>query len=97
MCVGGGESESAEYRGVAREWRVVHRNASLQPLAWRLVRFMGWAEGMRSGLFQHSPEAGSIATGGGHHVAGAEQRSIAVTHNELQFRQIPEMRGVVVK
>ena len=49
------------------------------------------------GLFQHPPEAGSIAAGGGHHIAAAEQRSIAVTHNELQFRQIPEMRGVVVK
>ena len=47
--------------------------------------------------FQHAPEEGGGAAGGGHHIAAAEQRSIAMTHNELQFRQIPEMRGVVVK
>lgn len=59
------------------------------------ARLLRW--GRIADSFQHAPEEGGGAAGGGHHIAAAEQRSIAVTHNELQFRQIPEMRGVVVK
>ena len=58
---------------------------------------MGWAEGMRSGLFQHSPEAGSIATGGGHHVAGAKEIEVAVSHFKLKLRQISKVRRIITR
>ena len=41
------------------------------------------------------PEARGIFAPGGYHVAGTQQRGIAVAHLQLQLRQIPEHGGVV--